>query len=885
MSTCNLRLYIDTKLDEHKNYVIDSIETYLSSKTYIDISNFQYQRFELYKTIKVDLSQDYQTKLSNINRYDYLRVSFTTTDETIYYYYYVTAIRQKAESTIELELKMDVLNTFSFSTTASNSTYTLSDRSLITREHKDRIDSTVSFIYGNYYKFVPRNPNYILNTYFLIDWNSIINDTNAHTFTFGDVSLPPSESIGFKLHCYNTEDGTWYSEERLFSQIILQYDLAGDGSVDIKCLQVSEDLSSISVYNDQMYEEEMWFIEFTGANITSSSYIAAFRDFIYYTNLRYVYERYKRIIDQFQEGIEAITFKTSETQLNETDSNYDDWYIAYSSANAVVQDSSTSTQSLYVNPVQVDFFSDKGYTLTTSSPTIKRIYTSDLPNYNNYEEWLAIDLTQLETGGYVEVNGVQYTSSGYVASGNTYTWLWVQKKNNTDYQFRRVCPGTSQEPAPALAIYENVGYIDFYGLNACELIKAINNGFVQGVFESFYIGSGSSTFTGTSSEFTAIDLTDPKLIKIIECPYAPREDLKDIEATGISDNEMVWNSTLNCLELKYAQENGFNRNIQFEEGNPYTDLVIDLDVDEISNRDERDIKYESKLYHSDYYQPKFVYDSFTFIFRYEDIDIDEMVSQRAIENFIVQYAVSGNVQSKFIFKFNQYICKRELQDYNNVLIVERNNEKAIFNNAYINYIRSGGFRYDTKNADAQKMVNGITTTLSTIGSIASFASTPWTGAMGVASGVGLAIGTATKIITSIHSAQQNDRAIAQKLLSASQQSTSVSTSEDVDIMKIYNNNKAKLCYYEVSDYLKDALWDLFHYYGYKCQEHKIPDVTTRCNFNFVQGEIVLDQYNFNEDIANEIINKWRDGITFFHKADDDTYDIEQQYENFEVSLL
>ena len=175
--------------------------------------------------------------------------------------------------------------------------------------------------------------------------------------------------------------------------------------------------------------------------------------------------------------------------------------------------------------------------------------------------------------------------------------------------------------------------------------------------------------------------------------------------------------------------------------------------------------------------------------------------------------------------------------------------------------------------------------LSTLGATASFVGGAMSGnAALVGGGIALAIGTATKTISAIHSAQQNDRAISQKLLSSSQQGTNVSTSEDIDILKAYSNNKAKLCYYSISDILKNALWDLFHYYGYRTQEYKAPNVNTRVNFNFVQGEVLLKDYSFNEDIANEIKNKWKEGITFFHPHNG-TYDFEQVYENYETSLF
>ena len=249
------------------------------------------------------------------------------------------------------------------------------------------------------------------------------------------------------------------------------------------------------------------------------------------------------------------------------------------------------------------------------------------------------------------------------------------------------------------------------------------------------------------------------------------------------------------------------------------------------------------------------------------------------------YTISQNIQSKFMFTFSQYVLKRSRQDYDNILCIERNNEKALFNNAYINYIRSGGYSYDTKKASSQNAVNGMTTALTLVGATASFAA-------GLASenpimltaGVGLAVSAANGIIRSVHTAQEQDKAISQKLMQAQMQGTSVQGSEDIDILTAFSGNKAKIVYYELSDIMKQAMWDLFYYCGYATHEQKIPDVTTRMYFNFVQAEIIFDSYNFNDEIADDIQNKWNEGVTFFH-AVSGAYDINQEYENFETSLL
>ena len=156
--------------------------------------------------------------------------------------------------------------------------------------------------------------------------------------------------------------------------------------------------------------------------------------------------------------------------------------------------------------------------------------------------------------------------------------------------------------------------------------------------------------------------------------------------------------------------------------------------------------------------------------------------------------------------------------------------------------------------------------------------------MGIAGGIGLAIGATTGIIRSVHTAQEQDRGIAQKIMQSQMQGTSVQGSEDIDILTAFSGNKAKVVYYELSDIMKNAMYDLFYYCGYATHEQKKPVISGRLYFNFIQAEIIFESYNFNEEIADDIQNKWNEGITFFH-AVSGAYDIQQQYENFETSLM
>lgn len=889
MSNCTLSFY---KLPVNllgKNFVLESLPTYLSTLTPLTINDFQYQRPELTKKIKVSMSQDYSGDYTNISKYNFLKIvqprsdtGYTSTTTT--YYYLIKSAKQISQKTIEFELVMDTLNTFSFSNVASNNTYTLSDKSLITREHKDRMGTSVS-VKGTPLKYLPElevvyyipmqffyelaefthvfsaNSRYAFDIVTKNQIHSI--DWNYATWVPGRIQIQNKNATSFRLNYMQLDQAEdWEGSSYASSQTILNSDVDNLVMI-IKFFRFdSTDQASLFLMSYMGY-----FFKFDGFEVP-------------------------RIIDKFQEGIESITFKNSEVTLYDQDGE-NGWYVAYSSANSVVADPDDS-QAKYVNPVICKFYSDLGYTLTTQSATIVRFTASEVPKYNNVEEFIFISASDLGATGYIEVNGVKHYASeisGYPPSREVSFCL--EKVNNSDITFKRF--GIIQRDSNDIFFarkWANVivdtpfSYVDFYGVNDIGVWTGINL-YSSNAFRNttISIGSGDNTDTVTSPSIDEVDLTDEKLVKVINFPYCPVDELSGkTDFTYLPTNFVKTNDS---FALYKYQKTKFDRRLSFSES-PFTNLNVVITESEIGKSKSRNIKYESKLFHSDFYQPKFVYDSFAFVFRLEDIDVNTFNNLTDKELFFVRYVCSNNMKSKFMFQFNQYVCNREFQDYNNVLIVERNNEKAIYTNAYINYIRSGGYTYDTKNADMQKLTSGLNIALGVVGSVGSIVGGIVTeNPIGIAGGVGMAVATATRTISAIHSAQQNDRQIAQKLLQATNQSTSVSTSEDLDVLKAYSNNKAKLCFYQSSDYLRNALWDLFHYFGYKCQDYKVPVVNTRIAFNFVQGDIQLKDYTFNEEIASDIIAKWKDGVTFMHHYNHlgKFYDWNQEYENFEIALM
>lgn len=136
MAVCTLRLYNSSKIEEGKNFKFDEMTDSsgellpeLGTKVYEE-ENFQYQRIELDKKIKVEIDQ----AAAIVRTINYAAITETVgTGQTKTFYYFVRNARQIAQKTVELTMRLDTLNTF-----AEGTDYTISSKTKIAREHKNR---------------------------------------------------------------------------------------------------------------------------------------------------------------------------------------------------------------------------------------------------------------------------------------------------------------------------------------------------------------------------------------------------------------------------------------------------------------------------------------------------------------------------------------------------------------------------------------------------------------------------------------------------------------------------------------------------------------------------------------------------------------------------
>ena len=926
-----------------KNNQYDSWITYLnavSSDKKSVITDFMYQKIDLELTIKINLSQ---ANVSYNFGFNYLQIAQGESGSIMNYFYFIKKVKPLAQSTLELELHMDVLNTYQFTKTlTTGNTYTLLPSTLILREHKNRMEGVGS--YAN----IPAIISDEVRTEFL----DVLADGGAYYESNIEATLMISVSDLVDLLSNNPAG----SQEILWKTYFVRYlngtyegcfKISFDGTnwIDTSAIGFEGNYLIKWTSYDSANGNEYWdyskffstfsylFIKVEVADPENVSSVSAVQDFgttdssFYYVQntlipfmvsriQQRVYVKWKRIIDKYPENINPQLFKRYEQQLLDG-GNSANWYMLYQNANAVT--SGSDTEADYVNPVKLMFVSSDTQLIPASSSTAvaKVVEASDkniLPAMTNQQEALFVRYKDRDgtTTPIVTIGSTTYTIvdtqaiSSYGA--NQYTMIMFRRAGNNDnfftavygYKIHYVSASEGTEVVID-TLATNVSSFTIKGFNYIQRGGILwNNMYNANSYFTRYntnsgltpvfIGSGITTGTGTNTplytkRFDELDLTNPKNVKLINVPYSPVGWNVTDTIDSLPDGYAI-NSSMNLIEVTSLAFMNFKRTIYFSDVmSPLSVMYVEHSTQALSHTDVKSKDYESKLFHSEFYMPKFVYDSYSFTFQLELVDRSLLdVFKNDTGEFYVTYVVSKNLASRFMFTFPQYVCGQyQTQDYNNILIIDRNNEVTLFTNEYMNYLKLG-YNFDTKSIQKRNEMNWLGVGLSMAGAIASFVSSVYTGGAGVVGGVSLmttAIGGTTRAIAQ---AQESDRSMSQKLNQLALQSTSVQGNSDVDLLYEYTNLRPKLVYYGVSEAMENAVYDLFFYCGYATREYKIPSVDTRINFNFCQAEIVLNRFDFSEEIATEIRNKWKEGVTFFHYYNG-TYDFNQQYENWESSFF
>ena len=134
---------------------------------------------------------------------------------------------------------------------------------------------------------------------------------------------------------------------------------------------------------------------------------------------------------------------------------------------------------------------------------------------------------------------------------------------------------------------------------------------------------------------------------------------------------------------------------------------------------------------------------------------------------------------------------------------------------------------------------------------------------------------ASTIISDIQTQNNIDKKIAEARATA----IGVEGSEDLNLLNEYLGNKLNYFRYSVTDEMRTQLYELFYKCGYATNESGTPNITSRKRFNYLECEAEFSTRDNPEwkYFIEDVMERFRLGVTFFHKYDD----FLQEKENWE----
>ena len=852
MST--IRLFKSTtsnpwELTPNKLFKIDELASYLANKTYEDISDFQYIKNGLEISIKIDVTQGLSQPITNLDSYKYvgvLNAKDNVSDPSVpWVYYFVKKAVWTSKNCVRFDLVMDVLNSL-----REGTDYKFKVNTTIKREHKSRfiIPNEVRIEFGLYINLQSGNLEQG-------DHVAIVND-------HGDEVLR-----GYIYFISNQEAS-------------IEFDRSEYPFEDV--IEAINDYISDDFEINNVDTADYWMISID-APITSASF-------------KY---RVMRSIDYVQEGINPLLqCGSSDGVLIEHDNSLlrDDWYLLYRNQK------NPEDSSVIINPV--DCYLIPG----SSKPVSTGVITSGQINANSLEFGKLYYIPLYVVGNYTPAldaeaynqtitlsNGV--TLGGSFTNGFSYVVVGKTSTGDLDVCFNKVSYNSADDyfEIEGQTIYGGIKYITinqsptYYNLSATSGISLYD------IFEDLLSSANRKQFTfneagKTLNPIDNLDRTDVKNIKLIKLPYCPYNFTITSNKIDVANSdwnfeelEQADNSILNCLKLTDLNTK-LTADIMSSQ-NPLS--VINMGMRGTINPQLTDLRrganYESKLFASEFYSPKFVYDSFAF-----EIELDKYdpASYSYIYNFKIVFDMTKTINSKFMFTFDNMKYRNAVANYAKVMPIARNNEEVLYNVPYINYIRTG-FNYDVKQKNINVASNWIGVGLSAISMGASLLapSVP----LKVAGVVGSLVSMAMSFKGAVVSQIQGEENLKQKILQAQNQTASVAGSDDVDLMSVYAKNRLKYLLYEPNAIMKELVYNLFYYAGYASNRMGIPSHNNRVNFDYLECEAVFDNEGINtpQELLDELKNCFKLGVTYIHKTNrvTDKWDIAQKYENWEKEIL
>lgn len=810
-------------IKKEKNMIVEKIEKYLESFEHVTFNNVQRIKIDLNTTIKLSINQEYQEmRINKKDSFCYCKIEMIESDiDTTKNSIYYFFINKINWLGVET-IQLELM---------LDSLNTFQDLDIdpttnIQRQHKDR-----------FVKAIKKLPLLSLS----LPTTAVLEDRQYYTIYEMDGEVEEYYATIYVDEWMTHEEGSpiWQTDN---------YRIEIDELADLE----DKKLIFRSLSKGKTIK-----VEGDSIQITPNFYLGTMNEDLNFEastiNLRK--------IDKIQEDFNPVLFNVSKKEINDdTDKNGKNWYLIYRNEKDVKPDD-------YENPVNCFLVNDEKVQVAFQSQQVtnKQLRADNLEENTLYkiEKDLNINITSFKDSYGNDLG--DFSDLYFYRIDNEIYWYATDTNFVLRYWTGIKCS--------YIEIIPNASSVNVVFAKKKVKPQSQDNDTSAWTEIKFYLNQLESSSSYLLSSIKDIEKTDSKIIKIIKLPFAPLPlNYNSQNYLLVSDEWKIYDetNTFTALQLKDLNTK-FSKEITSSNFNPLSKLWTTLPT----YTNNKSIGYESKLFSSQFYYNKFVYDSFVKPFYLENIKLEDYTTSNEHK---FEFITSTTISSKFMFKFNiSYQLQNE--DFANIIPVSRNNEITLYNSAYINYIRNG-YNYDRQKQTQNAVVGSIA---GVGGSLASLG-------IGLAMQnplmvIGGAIGAVGSLVSNISSYISNEREIEQKLTQTKNQSISVQGSDDIDLLTAYSNNKPHQIEYSVSDELKNMIFNLFHYCGYKENKIGIPNLDSRMWFNFIQCDLVLRSFalSSNEEVQKDIIDKFKAGVTKYHYTDN-TWDFKQEKENAERRL-
>ena len=744
-----------------------------------------------------------------------------TNDTELTHYYFVKKAVWRSKDCVRFELIMDVLNTFQ-----ENRDYIFKANTRIIREHKNRFIKQPSNILELYITNVISSSGTFKEGY-LID----IYDINNNLVCSGNITQLLSNGLRIDITNPSSHEA-----------VINAFD------------------NSITAPFRMVYGEDAYLVFLTAQGLYRFTGFELWRN-----------------IDFQSEGINPLLVRRYSSVINDSASLLNqNWYLLY-------RNQDNPSDSL-VNPVEC-------YLIPENDTNTNAAYISNgrlVPSWLEEGKWYWFQVNSsgqsITLSNGISVSNIPYAKFLITRAGN--------KINISHYRIN------SNDEGYLAWQFDDIEYITFTGLpikyKVYTLCPIVNRSFIMTL-----LGNGANNFDNNTTynkldNISYLDRTDAKNIKLIKLPYCPSNfiisnNILQIAGSTTWDYSSITQASggifhaLRLINLNTKLQRNFSKSSAVI--NPFYKLKVRNTFPNYTDlRKPLSDELESKLFHSDFYSPTFVYDSFALKIDLEKCEVSNYIDS-GVENLNIKFTMTSTINSKFLFTFANYYCNQSTENFYNVIPVGRNNEIVLYNVPYINYIRTG-FNYDVKAKNIANTSNyiGLGLSMASVGASLLAPSVP----LKIAGVVASLVSVAMSIKNTIVSAVNNENSIKQKIISTQNQATSVAGSDDVDLMSEYCGNRLQHYLYKPTEMMTNLLNDLFFYAGYSSNRMAIPTHNNRVNFDYLECEASIEAAaSIPDECMTELVNCFKTGVVYLHKVDSRStkWDFEQKYENWEKDLF